>query len=73
VTRKKFPPPDTVPPPGWDMRSETPRTDAFIEQMPFVPMNDPMTTAAAVRELIIAWSGFARELERECARKVWPH
>jgi hypothetical protein len=69
----KPPPPTTIPPQGWDFQSETPRTDAFIEQMPFVPLTDPLAAATAVRELIIRWSEFARELERECGRKVWPH
>ena len=62
-----------IPAPGWESRSETPRTDAFIEQMPMIPMRDPLETAGAVRALIIAWSEFARELERELGRKVWPH
>jgi len=36
-------------------------------------MTDPITTAKALREVLIAWSDFARELERELGRKVWPH
>lgn len=68
---KKSPPP--IPEPAWDHRSETPRTDAFIDQLPIIPMSDPMTTASAIREVLLAWSDFARELERENARKVWPH
>lgn len=65
--------PPPVPPPGFAQRSETPRVDAFIDTLPIIPMSDPITTATAVREVLIAWSDFARELERELARKVWPH
>lgn len=68
---RKMPPP--VPEPAWDDRSATPRTDAFIEQLPFVSLSDPMTAAKGVREVMIAWAEFARELERELGRKVWPH
>jgi len=67
------PPPKFVPEPSWDSRSETPRVDAFIDQLPIIPMTDPLTTASAVREVLVAWSDFARELERELQRKVWPH
>lgn len=66
-------PPPFIPEPGWDYRSETPRVDAFIDTLPIIPMTDPITTAKALREVLIAWSDFARELERELGRKVWPH
>ena len=65
------PPP---PPPGFLERSETPRTDAFIDTLPVIPMSEgPVVAAQAMREHMIAWAKFARELELECARKVWPH
>lgn len=55
-------------------RSETPRTDSFIGTLPPIPMGEgPMVAAQAMREHMIAWAEFARELERELARKVWPH
>jgi hypothetical protein len=66
-------PPPVVVDPGWDHRSETPRVDAFIEQLPFVSLADPIVAAQGVREMMLAWADFARELERELGRKVWPH
>lgn len=52
--------------------SETPRTDAFIDALPPVRMDDPISAAHDVRALMIRWAEFARELEREVGRKVWP-
>ena len=64
-------PPEVVP--GFGARSDTPRTDAFIDAMPVIPMRNPEETAHAIREILIGWAEFSRGLERELARKVWPH
>lgn len=53
--------------------SETPRTDAFVDSLPPIPMQDPQSCARAVREVLMSFAEFARELEREGRRKVWPH
>jgi len=53
--------------------SETPRVDAFVAQRPptvlvlddFVNSASFVRTDEQVRELMIAWASFARELERE--------
>lgn len=66
----------TQPPivPWVDERSDTPRTDAFIDTLPPIPMHlGPVTAAEAMRHHMIQWAEFARGLERELARKVWPH
>ena len=60
--------------PWVDDRSDTPRTDAFIDTLPPIPMNNgPVVAAEAMRAHMIAWAEFARGLERELSRKVWPH
>lgn len=53
-------------------RSETPRTDAFVEGLAPVRLDDPITAAQDVRDLMIRWAEFARMLEAESAAKVWP-
>lgn len=59
---------------GWTDRSETPRTDAFIDTLPIIPMNEgPLVAAEAMRVHMLAWADFARALEREVNHKVWPH
>jgi hypothetical protein len=66
--------PPPPPPREWLERSETPRTDAFIDTLPIIPMSEgPVEAARAMREVLVMWAEFAKELERELARKVWPH
>lgn len=54
--------------------SDTPRVDDFIETLPPIPFDEgPLVAASAVRAQMVAWAEFARGLERELSRKVWPH
>jgi hypothetical protein len=66
------PPPLSATP--FDSVSATPRTDAFVATLPPIRMNEgPLVAAQDMREQMIMWAEFARGLEVECARKVWPH
>ena len=59
---------------AFEDRSDTPRTDAFIQTLPNIPLNEgPLRAAEAMSEYMRAFAEYARALERECARKVWPH
>jgi hypothetical protein len=48
--------------------NDTPRTDAFIERLPPFRIRSGIVefvVAQQIHELMIAWSEFARELERD--------
>ena len=53
--------------------SDTPRVDRFVNEMPATPMPKSAEEAVqAITRLMVLWADFARDLERECAKKVWP-
>lgn len=47
----------------------TPRTDEFVKRQPPIKVAD-FATAHQIRELMIAWANFARELEEELNRSI---